>query len=199
MQSLRQYTDEALMQLMAEGNEFAFTELYGRYHQKLYSFAFQLSGSKEEAKDIVQDVFSKIWERKNLFEGKCVFSSYLFKMIRNFSIDRIRRITQKSRIIEELTSDADGQQNNSTEQWVLKNELQNRIRGMVDQLPPRQKEVFILHREKGLKYNEIASSLGLSTSTVENHFSRAVEKLRQQFEPDFNLSLLLPLLLLWIF
>ena len=198
MTGLAQHSDEELLQLIVTGSETAFTELYNRFHNKLFNFAFQLSGSREEAKDLVQDVFSKIWERRALFEDKAQFNfaSYLFAMVRNYAVDHLRRFSKQIKILHELEP-ATAQ--HSAEEWMNYKELQSKIQSSINQLPPRQKEIFILHREKGLKYSEIASRLGLSKSTVENHFCRAIEKLRKNFEVEYELFMLAPFLLLCFF
>ncbi|GAB3360911.1 RNA polymerase sigma-70 factor [Arachidicoccus ginsenosidivorans] len=196
MQSLESYPDEQLLQLMTTGSENAFTVLYSRYHNKLYNFAFQLSGSAEEAKDVVHDVFSCLWEKRDSFQGKEIFASYLFKMIRNYSIDHLRRFSKKMQILHELTPVVN--ETAGADQWVICKELEQKIQASLNLLPPRQKEIFILHRQQGLKYTEIAAALGLSKSTVENHFSRAIEKLRKSFEFEYELLVIAPLLfLIW--
>jgi len=196
MQSLESYPDEQLLQLMTTGCENAFTVLYRRYHNRLYNFAYQLSGSSDEAKDVVHDVFSRIWERRDSFQGKEVFASYLFKMIRNYSIDHLRRFSRKMQILQDLP--VANLETSTADEWIICKELEQKIQASLNRLPPRQKEIFILHRQQGLKYTEIATVLGLSKSTVENHFSRAIEKLRNSFEFEYDLVVIAPLLyLLW--
>ena len=194
MKGLTQHSDEELLQLIVQGSELAFTQLYARYHNKLFNFAFQLSGSREEAKDLVHDVFSKIWEKRASFEGKALFASYLYTMVRNYSIDHLRRFSRQIQVLSELEPAAAAR---TADEWMNYKELQTKIQASDNQLPPRQKEIFILHREKGLKYSEIASKMGLSKSTVENHFCRAIEKLRKSFEPEYEVFMILPFLFLF--
>lgn len=187
------YTDSELISLISDNDTNAFTELYYRYKDKLYAFAFHLSGSSAEAEDLVHEIFSKIWENRGSFKGKEVFGSYLYKMAKNFYIDRLRRFSRETLLRNQLKEDAGLV---STEGNLLYKEMEKILRSSIERLPYRQKEIYILHRDKGLKYNEIAETLGLSISTVENHFSRAMENIRKNFDTEYNMLFLLPLILL---
>ncbi|MGF7229914.1 RNA polymerase sigma factor [Arachidicoccus sp.] len=191
--------DSVLLQMIANGDELAFTELYNRYKDKLYGFAFQLSGSQEEAKDLVQDVFFKIWESQKKFTGKEIFVSYLYRMIHNFAIDNMRRFSKNTLMLNSLKIGEYNKEKGTADAAILYKELEAKINRSIQNLPPRQREVYILHRDKGLKYGEIANSLGLSVSTVENHFSRALDSLRKSFDSSFELNILLPLIFFLFF
>lgn len=192
-------SDSLLLQMISNSNEKAFTELYKRYKDKLYSFAFQLSGSKEEAKDLVQDVFFKIWQKHESFTGKEIFSSYLYKMIHNFAVDRMKRFSRTVLLLNTFKAEQDCQDQGTADNGILYKELEAKINLSIQKLPRRQREVYILHRDKGLKYSEIATTLGLSTSTVENHFSRALDNLRKSFDLSFELNVALPIIFFLFF
>lgn len=191
-----QYSDKELFQRLANNDERAFIELYDRHRDKLFGFAYQLSGSEDEAKDLVQDVFYKIWERRMLLSDKDIFSGYLHKMIRNFSIDHIRRFSKAALLLNELGQLSENKEL-AADSVLLQREIEEKLKSSIEHLSPRQREIYILHNEKGLKYSEIADALGLSISTVENHFFRAVETLRKNFDYELYLylfALLLPCL-----
>jgi RNA polymerase sigma-70 factor (ECF subfamily) len=177
MQDYAIYEDQFLIHLISKGDTLAFTELYNRHKDKLYSFSMDMVGSPEKANDLVHDVFLKIWEQRSSLKGKEVFSGYLYTMVRNFCIDHFRKFARESLINRKLAEN--GKENFETpESDLLYRDLQNKVQQAINNLPPRQKEIYILHREERLKYNEIAQKLNLSVSTVENHFSRAMVSIR---------------------
>lgn len=177
MQDYAIYEDQMLIHLIAQEDTLAFSELYNRYKDKLYSFAMEMQDSPEKASDLVHDVFLKIWEQRSSLENKEIFSGYLYTMVRNFCIDHFRKSARESAINRKLAET--GKENFETpESDLLYRDLQNKVQQAINNLPPRQKEIYILHREERLKYNEIAQKLNLSVSTVENHFSRAMVSIR---------------------
>lgn len=171
------YSDQWLIKLISTGDTLAFTELYNRHKDKLYSFAFDLVGSHDKAIDLVHDVFLKIWEQRLDLAEKEIFSSYLFTMVRNFSIDYFRRCGREMLIQKELAV-IDLLNQETPESNLLYKDLQNKVRQAIEQLPSRQREIYLLHKQEKLKYKEIAQKLDLSVSTVENHFSRAMVSIR---------------------
>ncbi|MFT4202392.1 MAG: RNA polymerase sigma-70 factor [Chitinophagaceae bacterium] len=190
MNSYFQYSDKELFQMLAKSNESAFVELYNRYKDKLFGFAYRLSGSEDEAKDLVQEVFYKIWERRTLLYDKDVFGSYLYKMIHNFNIDHARGFAKTFLLQQELGITPENK-TPAADAPLLQKEIETRLKASVERLPPRQREVYLLHNEKGLKHTEIAKVLGLSVSTVENHFCRAMENLRKYLNFEHYLLALL--------
>lgn len=188
-------SDAELLRLVANDDENAFTELYRRYKDKLYGFALHLSRSEEEAKDLVHEVFSKIWEKRNTLKNKELFGSYLYKMIRNFSMDHLRRFSLKTAVLDQL--DKNSVTAFSADSDVICKEIEQKMEAGIAQLPNRQREIYRLHRDKGLKYTEIAQLLGLSVSTVENHFSRALDNIRKNILSDYEVyGLIVALLIL---
>jgi len=171
------YSDQQLLALLPGNDQEAFTELYNRYRDKLYGFAFGLSRSEEKSKDLVHDVFARLWEQRATLDGRTIFISYLYQMIRNFRIDQLRRLSKETLILAELSEEQASPPTNP-EAALIYQEIREKIREAIQQLPSRQKEIYTLHREQGLPYAEIAKTLQLSVSTVENHFSRALGNIR---------------------
>jgi len=178
MAKYRTFEDQQLITLISSGDEEAFTILYNRYKDKLFNFALDLTNSPDKALDLVQDVFTKIWGQKHLLNNREIFGNYLFAMIRNFSIDQLRR-SSKERLIIEKISIISNEEKSTPETVIFFKDLRNKLDEAIKRLPPRQREVFVMHRDKGLRYEEIAQNLNLSVSTVENHFGRALGNIRQ--------------------
>lgn len=177
MQDYAIHDDQFLIYLISQEDTLAFTELYNRHKDKLYGFSIDLLGSPEKAKDLVHDVFLKIWEQRASLENKEIFSGYLYTMVRNFCIDYFRKFAREL-VVNQKLAEKEKQNLQTPESDFLYRDLQHKVQQAINKLPPRQKEIYILHREERLKYNEIAQKLNLSVSTVENHFSRAMVSIR---------------------
>lgn len=188
------YPDEQLLALLAQGDQAAFTIVYNRYRDKLYSFAYDLSRSEEKARDIVHDVFARLWENRAALSGREIVGSYLYQMTRNRQIDQLRRFAKETLILAELTRDKSAGPPGPDDLLDYR-EMQATLQVMIERLPARQREVYRLHRDQGLSYAEIAAQLGLSASTVENHFTRALQTLRTLLHRHFTETFLFSLLL----
>jgi RNA polymerase sigma-70 factor (ECF subfamily) len=182
-----------LISRVAQGDKDAFTLLFHAYKDKLFSFVHDITGSTAKAEDIVQEVFLKIWEKQHHLSQIDNFNAYLFRMCRNYAIDQFRKLNREILLHSSLL-----QQDNismaGADEAVLQKELRQKLQEAVDQLPPQQKRVFILHKEKGFKLLEIAEELDLSVSTVQNHLFRAVGNIRHYLNtmyPDISLYIML--------
>lgn len=171
------YTDEELMQEIKADNMLAFDILYKKYSKRLYRFAFSILKSNEEAENIIQDVFLNLWENRQKVEKDSSVRYYIFTIAHNSAISLIRKKSRTSEFIEYLKLN----QNFNQEPVNIEieyNELKDRLEGIINQLPDRQKEVYLLHKVEGLKYQEIAKKLRISENTIENHMSRALKTIR---------------------
>ncbi len=179
------YDDQKLLRLVSEGDSLAFTELYHRHKDKLYGFSLDIVGCPEKASDLVQDVFLKIWEKRASLLDKEIFASYLFTMVKNLSIDHFRKFAKEAVINQQMAAVAKNSTENP-ESSLLYRDLETKVQQAINNLPPRQREIYILHKEERLKYNEIAQKLNISVSTVENHFSRAMVSIRGALHNEYT-------------
>jgi RNA polymerase sigma-70 factor (family 1) len=177
MMSLSSLTDLQLIDLLKSDNEDAFSEIYNRYAESLASFASSKLYTLEDAKDIVHDVFVKLWtERRSLTIDRNL-KAYLFTLTRYRIIDQIRKnITREeyADIVQALALSYEL----SVEQRVYAKELQLCLEKSLTQLPPRVVEIFKLSREQHLSISQIAQKLQLSEQTVKNQLSTALKHLR---------------------
>lgn len=171
--------EKLLLKQVAEGNEEAFAQLFHAYRDKLFSFIHKLSGSREIAEDILQDVFLKIWiQRKKLVEIDH-FNAFLYKAAQNHALNQLRRMSKETLILTKTYA----HQNNdspSADQQLTYNNIRKRLNEIVTQLPPQQKAVYQLSREQHLKQDQIAEQLNISISTVQNHLTRALKTIREK-------------------
>ncbi|MGB8357732.1 MAG: RNA polymerase sigma-70 factor [Bacteroidales bacterium] len=164
---------------LRNGDILAFDELYKLYSHKLFSFVFRILKDEADADDIVQEVFLKIWEYREKLGDHKLLNSLIFSIAYNNSISLIRKRISSTKYIEYLRSLAVNhtQCNFITDIELI--ELNNRVENLIASLPERQKQVFLLHRKKGLTYPEISEKLEISKNTVENHMVKALKFLRR--------------------
>jgi RNA polymerase sigma-70 factor, ECF subfamily len=132
-----------------------------------------------EAEEIVQGVFLTFWEKRHRIEIHTSIHTYLFRMVRNTSLNTLKhaKIKQKH-ACEELASSSEVSE--SVSQTILSNELQERIGQAIEKLPEQCRLVFKLSRFEELKYAEIATQLNISVKTVENQIGKALKIMREQ-------------------
>lgn len=172
-----QLDDAALLFLLNQDNEKAYTEMYNRYWKKLFTIAANKLGNLHEAEELVQDIFLDLWKRRNILTITASLSSYLSVAV-NFKVINIlaRRslFLRYSKEISHNKIDID----QCTEQWLQFEEMKDILEKLITALPEKCRLVFNLSREKGLSQKEIASTLKIAEKTVEAHLSRALHSLR---------------------
>jgi RNA polymerase sigma-70 factor (family 1) len=183
------FTQELLARLK-NGDMLAFDQVYELYSHKLFSFVFKILKNEAEADDIVQEVFVKIWEsRWSLVDFK-LLNSYIFTIAYNHSIDHIRKRISNNKYLEHLKNSAVVNFTPTIISQIEFNELHNQVEKLIANLPERQKQVYLLHREEGLTYPEIAEKMGISKNTVENHMVKALKYLRQNIDNSLLVNML---------
>lgn len=179
-----------LMSRLREGDMLAFDRIYELYSHKLFSFVFGILKNDAESEDIVQEVFIKIWESRNKLGDYKLLNSYIFTIAYNNSIDLIRKRINNGKYLDHLKNSSIVQENSTVISEIEFDELSQHAEKLIMNLPERQKQVFQLHREKGLTYSEIAEQLGISKNTVENHMVNALKYLRQNMDNSLLINML---------
>jgi RNA polymerase sigma-70 factor (family 1) len=178
MTAYNKFTDEQLVALLKTGNQQAFTEIYDRYAANLAGFAGSKLYNLDDAKDILHDLFIKLWENRSQIHINSNLQSYLFAMVRHRIIDKIRKNITREEYAFMLQSLTTANQY-SVDKQVEAKELRQTIENSLVQLPARVKEIFKLSREEGLSNREIAEKLNLSEQTIKNQISAALKHLRK--------------------
>ncbi|MEO9145267.1 MAG: RNA polymerase sigma-70 factor [Ginsengibacter sp.] len=170
------YDEKALLAEIAAGNEIAFRKLFDFYKKRFYAVALKMTGSDEIAKDIVQDTFMNIWDKRESLSDVDNPSAYFFTAVYRRIYHHYRKVAQEKKLLEEASSINDSV--NTTEEMVLAHESSELIFEAVEKLPPQQKLVFRLSRQEGLNREEVASQLNISPNTVRNHLAEAIKFIR---------------------
>lgn len=169
--------DSDLIDAVQRGDKNAFARVYRLYFSELCDFTFYITRNKEVAKELVQDTFLIIWEQREHWQPKGSIRSYLFRAAKNRSLDylkhvKVEREWQKTHQMDLRVVDAD-------EEAVTQAELAAAIDKSVDELPEKCRIIFIMNRNQGFTYGEIAEIQGISQKTVETQIGRALKKLKE--------------------
>lgn len=170
------YSDEQLITIWHAGENWAFDVLYKRYIVDLLSVAVRKTGDRDDAEEIVQDVFLEVYRLGHRLEAKQGIKSYLYRSLRNRVFNYFRNESVQQRYLESIKTQP--LTNNATEEQINFHELERLLAEQIDTLPTQCQTVFRLSREKNLSHKEIASQLGISVNTVEQHIRKALKIIR---------------------
>jgi RNA polymerase sigma-70 factor (family 1) len=166
-----------LLARVAEGDEKAFALIFHHYRHKIYSYAYHISGSSAQADELVQDVFLKIWLYRDKIPHILRFDNWLFTIARNQVFDMLKSMAREASLRQQMAGLLDPDAN-PVEDRMLTRENEIKLQRALDKLSPRQKLIFTLSRNEGLKHEEIASQLHISRHTVKTHLVQALKTLR---------------------
>ncbi|HWV28411.1 MAG TPA: RNA polymerase sigma-70 factor [Dyadobacter sp.] len=185
MDNYQGYTDSALLALIADGDELAFGEVYRRYKGVLFLHARRILGNDEEGKDVLQELFTTLWIRRNSIDLNTNLSAYLYTSVRNRVFDIIAHRKVEERYIASLATFIENGEY-VTDQQLLEQELKEVIEKEIALLPPKMREVFELSRKQELSYKEIADQLHISDKTVKKQVHNALHILREKLDTVFT-------------
>jgi len=177
--------EESLLHAISRDNTEAFNSIFRIYYPKIRYFLAGFLDSKEEAEDLAQDVFVKLWQnRSNLVYVENI-NAYLYRIAKNILFDYIEK--QQKLKYTKVTNTLEVPSTDALEELLFADELNDLINMAVETMPAQRKNIFILSRREGLSNEKIAQQLGISKRTVETHISAALSDIRK----------VLPLLLLF--
>jgi RNA polymerase sigma-70 factor (ECF subfamily) len=175
---------------LREGGTTAFEMLFRTYYQSLCNYAYSFLRDKEEAEEVVQSTFLLVWEKRGSLAIHTSVRPYLYAMVRNACLNVIKHDKIKQRHAGEELALAE-RSHDSVAHAVASNELENRIRLAIEDLPEQCRMVFKLSRFEELKYAEIANQLNISVKTVENHMGKALKIMREKLRDYLPLVIVL--------
>ena len=165
-----------------EGDHQAFRRLVERYRQKAYSLAFRMTCDEEEARDVVQESFIKIWKKIGTLDMEKNFTTWMYRIVMNSSIDHIRQLKNRRQVSLETVGSHLVQLNGESHRELQNRELGDLIRWAADGLPERQKTVFILRDLQGLESEEVEQMLEIPASSVKSNLYHARKSIREKMK-----------------
>lgn len=177
MTSYQSYDDVQLTALLRQGNAQAYTVIYDRYKWILHVHAFKKLGDREAAKDVIQDLFSMLWIKRESIDFKTNLSGYLYTALRNMILNRIAHERVEMKYKDSFDQFVD-QNDFVTDHLVRQSQLAALIEKEIDALPAKMRNIFLMSRRENLSHREIALRLNLSEQTVTKQIKNALKILR---------------------
>jgi RNA polymerase sigma-70 factor, ECF subfamily len=178
--NIRAYTDEQLLGLLKNSGQQAFAEIYHRYWEPLSLYALKITRSQEDARDIVQDVFTSIWKRRVELEVNSSLPAYLFRSVRNLCLRYMENNLKRYNFLQDLPVAFSGIDKLTPEQELELKQYTEQLAAAVDEMPEKMQQVFRLSREEGLSQREIAEQLNIAETTVKKQVQNALRFIRKQ-------------------
>jgi RNA polymerase sigma-70 factor (ECF subfamily) len=171
-------SDSELVRRIRAGDERALEAVFRAHYAGMASFVQRFVRSPDVAEELVQDLFLKLWAKREQLSEIETFRTYLFRAARNHALNYLRRQKLERRWQEEHVDDEEAASTPLADEDASEHEVAAAVREAIDRLPPRCREVFLLSRDGGLTYAEIARTLDISVKTVETQMGRALKSLR---------------------
>jgi RNA polymerase sigma-70 factor (family 1) len=178
---LNLYSDERLLRLLQAGDERAFKIIFDRYWDQVYTACYRGTRAREESREMTQDIFKSLWERRESLQVAGTLSNYLGKAAQYQTYNYYRNQQTEKRHMDCFFLDYCGEEN-CTENQVLYQQLEDRLGELVDKLPCQCKKVFLMSRTENLTHKQISERLNISTSTVEYHIGNALRYLAKELQ-----------------
>jgi len=186
------YSDNQLISLLKSDDCAAFNAIYDRYSKLLYLFIHSKLDAAEISKDVLQELFISLWEKRHSMVLKESLKAYLYQVARHKIIDIYRKNATYRKYLQQLIEHFDAQPHSITDTVDNKARTQELFEA-INHLPERMKEIFMLSRFENLSVEQISTHLGLSQQTVKNQITKALKILRANYaKTDLIVLLLLP-------
>lgn len=179
---------ERIVKLAASGNERAFEQLVSIYESAVYNMAMYTVKNRDDALDVSQEVFVKLWQSLPTFRGECSIKSYIMKLTKNASLDLMRKKSRRQSVSLTVENDKgeeaqldlpDTSDEANPEQAYLREERIRKVREGLLRLDDEQRQIIIMRDMNGMSYAEIADALGLNEGTVKSRLNRARSALKK--------------------
>ncbi|MBS1662827.1 MAG: sigma-70 family RNA polymerase sigma factor [Bacteroidetes bacterium] len=158
------------------GNKLAFEEVYYKYHERFYFYVLKKTASEDLAEETVQMAYMRIWEKRTQLSDDFPIEVQLARVARSIMIDTLRRKAAERKALDVVKQTTDAAIAGDP---AADRQLMERVTETIESLPPECRKIYILSREGGLTYSEIAERLSISPKTVENQVSKALKTLRK--------------------
>lgn len=168
---------------LRQGDSNAFRQLFNRYGEKLYAFAFSYLKDEGEAEEVVQEVFYKLWKNHEKLQVEKSVQSYLFTIafnaVKKSFLRRSKDEAYKHELVDDLDSMSDSREFERRYQTVLQ-----KLDLFIEELPERRRQIFIARKKEGKSQKQIAEEMGISVKTIENQITEAMKYIKMRFEQE---------------
>lgn len=169
--------DNELLTKLRNGDQMAFAQVYNQYRSKMYVYACNLCKSEEIAEEIVQEVFIRIWQKREQINIELNFNAYVKKITLNHVLNHLKKIAREKTLQEEVFCYIEAIRN-TTEDKLLEKELLKTYDEAIALLPAQKKIIYQLSRNEEMTHEQIAERLNISKNTVKNHMVEATKFIR---------------------
>jgi len=183
------HTEKELVKKLSEGDSFAFEVLFYKYRNKVKGFAVKLVPSQIDPEEIVQEVFVKVWLKKEAIDPGKDFQSYLFSIAKHLILDHLKSAVGRKLYFvgEHFQQDLFDE---DLSEHSLADDAEEKLQQLIGEIPERRREIFCLSRFEGLSYKQIAERLNISENTVDSQIRNALAFLRKEFRKFVVLAFL---------
>jgi RNA polymerase sigma-70 factor, ECF subfamily len=181
--------DDLVLTGLKKGDKTVFERIFRNYYAELCGFSLRYVGDPLVAEEIVQDLFCKIWSRRDDLKITSSFKSYLYKATANHSLNFIRHREMERKYFEYVGFEVE--EASGVAQYESDGELSVMVGKALSELPEKRREIFEMSRFEGMKYQEIADKLGINIKTVETQMTRALDFLRHYLREFISVIMLI--------
>jgi RNA polymerase sigma-70 factor (ECF subfamily) len=174
------HNEKELLKLLAQDSEYAFAVIFDQYRKKVFGTAMKMLKSEAAAEEIVQDIFLKVWLKRQELETVHHLNSFIATMTRNLVFDRFRKLVHEAEYRQKMNNAA--LVVNDTDHRVRTSLGHKILQHAIDKLPPRQKQVYEMVRVQGLSIDETSRHLSISKSTAKGHLTAALHAIRHHLD-----------------
>jgi RNA polymerase sigma-70 factor (family 1) len=178
MPDYKSLLDNDLLQLLKESDHSAYNEIYRRYFYLTYTHAYKKLRDEEQAKDVVQDVFTSLWFKRETNLPNSSLGGYLYTAVRYKIFDLFAHQEVESKYVDSVKDYLSTHSSAPTDHLIREKQLQAYIEKEINALPPKMKQIFLLSRKENLSHQEIAQQLDISTNNVSKQVNNALRILR---------------------
>ena len=193
--SMMKDSDILLFEKIRKSDQSAFETLFMEYYERLCHYANAMLNNLANAEDEVQQMFTKLWDKRSEIHIETTVKSYLYQAVKNGCLNKLKQQTVHRQHRENYQMQQSiNSTSNSTHQTVLTNEVIDLLYEAIESMPHQCKLVFEMSRMEGLKHQEIADKLGLNVKTIENHIGRALKIVKLHLQDYLSIAFIAHLL-----
>lgn len=192
MEKLDDFNKKKLLNAVRTGDSAAFNAIYHLYRQKIHGYAYHFTRNHEEAEELTQDTFVKVWENRKKIDAEKNFEAFLYTLIKNNFLGALRKKAREKSYQNENCKNE--QSFNAIEEQLDVKESKRIAEEAIEQLSPQVKKIYLLSRNDHHTHEEISQLMGISKNTVNNHLKKSLGIMRRYFKtysPETILSLAL--------